>query len=114
MFFNNERVEIWSYSPNLTYDEYGEPRNQYNLEEVVDADFQPLSPEDSMREFGEIMKDTYKVYFDPDVSLDESMLFRIGECTYEMKGSPEIYNHRVISHNKVILEKQRKPTGLIG
>lgn len=113
MFFDNEKVELWKYGGSYTYDDYGEPQKDYSLSDVISADFQPLSPADSLREFGEILQDTYKIYVDSDVEVEPTMILRINNDTYTIKGTPMDNNHFLkTKHKKLVLQKQRKPTPL--
>ena len=64
-------------------------------------------------EYGKILEDTYKIYFDIDVPVTDTMIIRrVGEAeTYTINGSPSKY-HTLIPHIKVNVQKQRKPLKL--
>lgn len=116
VFFPNCEIELWDYDeddalPNI----YGEVEQHYVLVEIVECDFQSLSNQDSMREFGKILEDTYKLYLDDDVEINDRMIIRrVGESwTYAIKGTPNTNTHfDIVNHKKVIVQKHRKPLKL--
>lgn len=73
-----------------------------------------MSPNDNLREFGELLEDTYKIYIDKDVEVDPKMLLRIqGQPdTYSIQGTPITNNHLlpIVQHKKIVVQKERKPT----
>lgn len=107
-FFKSKKLELYTHK---SYDLYGESEYEYQC--TVDADFQPLSPEDSEQVFGEVLSDTYKAYLPLNLTVKPYTIFKIkGEAdTYEMKGSPQKWN-LFTKHQKIILLKQRTPTAL--
>ena len=112
IFFPDNRMELWEYNENgeeLNW--WGETTPNYTLTGVYTCDFQNLSPRDSIKEYGEILEDTYKAYFPIDTPITPTMILRLfGETdTYSIKGTPQVYNH-LIPHIKVTLQKQRQPT----
>ena len=116
VFFPNCEIELWDYDEDdALLDIYGEVEQYYVLVEIVECDFQSLSNQDSMKEFGKVLEDTYKIYLDVDVEINDRMIIRkVDEpWTYEIKGTPNNNNHfNIAQHKKVILQKQRKPVKL--
>lgn len=113
VFFPNVELELWEYGESDTYNLYGEAELTYTLVDTVSCDFQPLSTTDSLKEFGEILQDTYKTYLDIKTPITDTMICRVvGEpSTYQVVGTP-IRNNHLLNHIKVILQKERKPTPL--
>ena len=115
-YFPNVNLELWDYTESLTdFNSYYEPLREYVLVGVYPANFQPMSPNDSLKEFGEILTDTYKVNLSSDVPVNPSMLVRVEgqQDTYEILGSPMVNTHfRPTKHIKLVIKKQRKPTQL--
>lgn len=114
VFFPNSQIELWEYNedediPNF----YGESSVSYTLVGVYEADFQNMSPKDTLQEYGKILEDTYKAYFNADVPITDTMILRKTDepYTYTINGSPQKYGN-LIPHIKVNLQKQRKPTKL--
>lgn len=113
-FFPNTELELWEYKESDTeFNLYGEAELEYKLITTVSCDFQPLSPTDSLKEYGEILQDTYKTYIDLDSPVTDTMICRIvGESdTYKIVGTP-VRNNHVLNHTKLVLKKERKPTPL--
>ena len=115
-YFPNVNLELWDYTESQDqFNTYYEPVREYALCGVYPANFQPMSSSDSLKEFGEVLTDTYKVNLDHAVPVNPRMLVRIvgEEDTYEIVGTP-MRNTRFIStrHVKIIVKKQRKPTKL--
>lgn len=112
VFFPNEKLELWEYSESEIPNVYGETTREYKYIGVYTCDFQPLSQKDSMMEFGKVLQDAYKIYLDIDVPITDTMILRLqGKPeTYSIRGTPIHNNHNIISHIKVIVEKQRQPT----
>lgn len=113
VFFPNERLELWEYYENENIlNGYGEPKPEYNFVGVYECDFQPMTPKDSLKEYGEILEDGYKIYLNIDVPITSSMILRLeGKPeTYTIVGTPIRNNHNIVSHIKVVVQKERKPT----
>ena len=116
VFFPNEVVELWEYTENSEVPNFfGETTTDYEYEGSYPCDFQPMSSKDMLNEYGKILQDTYKIYLDIDVPITDTMLLRLeGKTdTYYIQGSPQVNNHNIISHIKVLVTKQRQPTELI-
>ena len=114
VFFPNDEVELWEYTeddeiPNF----FGESTESYKYIGTYPCDFQNMSPKDSLQEYGKILEDTYKIYFDVDVPVTDTMIIRkVGKVeTYTINGSPSVY-HTLIPHIKVNVQRQRKPLEL--
>ena len=106
-FFNNTTIELYSFQQG-GYDDYGR-KNNYTLKGEYPADIQPLSPQSSQQIFGKILQDTYKMYLNIDVPIEDTDIIKIpGEGTFEIVGSVETWNHGLINHKKVTLQKHRK------
>lgn len=113
-FFPNETIELWEYTETDTpINLLGEVEQEYNIVTEVLCDIQPLSPQDSIRSYGKILQDTYKIYLDKNVPITDTMILRIKgkPDTYKINGSPMNNNH-ILPHKKIIVKKQRQPTPL--
>lgn len=106
-FFPNEEMDIYTLQENNgEYDYYGN-KNEYVFKETILVDIQPLSPTSSLREFGKILQDTYKVIFDSEIEIIESDQLIINNTKYEIVGSISNWNH-VLPHKEMLIRKQRK------
>lgn len=116
VYFPNVELELYDYTESLTeFNPYYEPLREYSLVETVPCNFQPMTPNDSLKEFGEILTDTYKAIIDFDVDVNPRMLVKVKgkPDTYEITGTPMVNTHFTPTrHTKLILKKQRKPTGV--
>ena len=114
VYFPNHTLELYEYKESETkVNSYYEPLKEYCLIDTIPCNFQPLSPTDSLREFGEILTDTYKVIIDYDVRVSPDMIIKLVgyDDTYEIQGTPMVNTHFVpTKHIKLILKKQRIPT----
>lgn len=109
-FFPNEEMDIYTLSENSNdYDYYG-AKNEYVYKETIQVDIQPLSPTSSLREFGKILQDTYKVIFDINIEINDTDQLRINEEKFEIIGSISTWNH-VLPHKEMLIKKQRKKVG---
>lgn len=110
IFFKNTLLELFKYNEVEEYDVYGEPLKEYVYSDTVYCDMQPLSMNESIESFGEIKTDTFKIYFDENIQLLDSMVFRVKDetDTYEIIGGIEKYK-TIIPHQVVTVQKQRKP-----
>ena len=106
VFFPNETMDIYSICEE-DYDYYGKKTN-YTYKETVEVDIQPYSPTSSLREFGKILQDTYKVYLDKDTIINDTDQLIINNNKYEIIGSVENWNHKILPHKKILIKKQRK------
>ena len=116
VFFPNEDVELWEYGENSEIPNFfGETTSEYSYVGTYPCDFQPMSPKDTLNEFGKILEDTFKIYMDISVPITDTMILRLvgKNDTYSITGSPIKNNHNILSHTKVIVQKQRKPEKLI-
>lgn len=114
VFFLNDEVELWEYYeeeeiPNF----FGETSSSYKYIGTYPCDFQNMSPNDNEEEYGKILQDSYKIYFDVDVPVTDTMILRRKNHpeTYTINGSP-LHYHTLLPHIKVNVLKQRKPTDL--
>lgn len=105
VFFPNEEIELHSYSSD-DYDYHG-PKESYTLRETVHGNFQPLSTTASLKEFGKILTDTYKLILDENTEIYDSDLVVINNIKYEIIGTPENWNHGLLPHKTVLLQKLR-------
>ena len=116
VFFPNQELELYEYVETSELNSYLEPKKEYQLHSTVPCDFQPMTPNESLREFGEILEDTYKIYVDVNVPVVSSMILKIKgqQDTYEITGTPIQNNHLPeVQHIKLIVKKQRKPTRVV-
>lgn len=107
-FFKNATIQLYSYNELGEEDFFGE-KHEYQMKGEYPADVQPLSPESSQRVFGKILQDTYNVYLNIDVPVEDTDLIKIpDEGTFEIVGSVEKWNHGLINHKKITIKKHRK------
>lgn len=104
--FPNEKMDIYTIEKD-GYDYYGEKTN-YVFKETVDVDMQPYSASSSLREFGKVLEDTYIVIFNIDVEISDTDQIRINNHKYEIIGSVETWNHGVLPHKEMLIQKFRK------
>ena len=114
VFFPQTWVELWEYHededvPNF----FGETTETQKFIGEYFVDFQNLSPKDSQQEYGKILEDAYRIYFDVDVPVTDTMIIRKkGEITTDdIKGSPQ-KDTTLIPHIKVTVQRTRKPVKL--
>lgn len=114
VFFPNEKLELWEYSESEIPNVYGETTREYEYIGTYPCDFQPLSQKDGVQEYGKTLEDAYKIYLDINVPITDTMILRLkGKPeTYSITGTPIHNNHNIISHIKVIVQKQRQPMSL--
>lgn len=106
-FFPNETMDIYTHQTiNDDYDYYGS-KNDHVFKETVPVDMQPLSPTSSLREFGKILQDTYKVILDIEVEITDTDKLIINNIEYEIVGSVDTWNH-VLPHKEILIRKLRK------
>ena len=73
VYFPNVDIELWDYTESTTeFNPYYEPLKEYSLTNTVPGNFQPMSPNEILKEFGEILTDTYKIIIDSLVYHDGS------------------------------------------
>lgn len=116
VFFPNEELEIFEYTETSELNSYLEPKKEYVYKTTVPCDFQSMSPNDQLKEFGELNEDTYKIYLDRNVEIDSSMILRLKgkPDTYEITGTVIDNNHLLsVHHLKITVIKQRKPTPVV-
>ena len=113
VFFPNEMIELWEYTETGGVDAFLDDDFTYVLEDTVKCDIQPMSPKDSLMEFGKILEDTFKIYIDKDVHITDTMVLRIvgKKDTFKIIGSPMCNNH-ILPHIKIVVQRQRKPLRL--
>ena len=117
VFFPNQNLELFEYTETSELNSYLEPKHEYTYLTTIPCDFQSMNPNESIKEFGEIREDTYKIYVDVNAPVNSSMILRIeGEPdTYEITGTVINNNHLrpIVQHKKIIVQKQRKPTRVV-
>ena len=116
VFFPNQELELYEYVETSELNSYLEPKKEYQYTSTVPCDFQPMTPKESLKEFGEILEDTYKIYVDVNVPVVSSMILKLtgANDTYEIIGTPIQNNHfEEVQHIKLIVKKQRKPTKVV-
>lgn len=105
VFFPNEEIKLYTYSSD-TYDYHG-PKDSYTLRETVKGNFQPLSTSSSLKEFGKILTDTYKLILDENTVIHDSDMVVVNDVEYEIIGTPENWNHGLLPHKEVLLQRLR-------
>lgn len=112
MFFPNTTVEIYEETADAEQfgaDEYtGAPKTGPVLQSTVQGDFQPLSPGQSLREFGAVIQGTYRLYLDVDVQISASSQVKVDGQLYQVHGDP-MKRTALIPHIKVLLVRERTP-----
>ena len=108
-FFPNCTIEYYEYTEEEEYDVYGEPIVSYEKRGECVSDFQPLSSRDSQLMFGKILNDTFKIFVDYDVPLNDKMMIKKqGQPdTYMILGGPLKYDH-FLRHQELTVQKTRK------
>ena len=61
----------------------------------------------SLREFGKILQDTYKVIFNINTDITDTDQIRIQDNEYEIIGSISTWNH-TLPHKEMIIRKHRQ------
>ena len=105
VFFTNEEIELYSYNED-DYDYYGAKTN-YELRETIKGNFQRQSDSSSLKEFGKILTDTYKLIVDENTEIHDTDLIRVNGESYEIIGTPENWNHGLLPHKTILLQKLR-------
>ena len=106
IFFPNESMDIYTTQKGET-DYYGS-QNSYVFKETIPVDIQIITPESSLKEFGKVLQDTYRVIIDENIEINDTDQLRINNTKYEIIGSIENCNHGLIPHQELIIKKQRK------
>lgn len=106
VLFPNEEIDIYT-CQNESFDYYGS-QNEYVYKETINVDMQLISPTSSLREFGKILQDTYRVIMDENVEINDTDQLRINDVKYEIIGSIENCNHGLIPHKEMVIKRQRK------
>lgn len=116
VFFPNETIEIWNLYESTEYDPYtDENLTKWKLTKTIQVDWQPVTPQESMLEFGQILQDTYKIYTQEKIPSTSIIRLVGGTDTYKIRGSPQTYNHfNPTTHEKLILIKEQTPHKLTG
>lgn len=104
--FPNEQMDIYTVEKD-GYDYHGD-KIEYVFKETVDVDMQPYSASSSLREFGKILEDTYLIIFNIDVDISDTDQIRINNQNYQIIGSVETWNHGVLPHKEMLIQKLRK------
>ena len=106
VLFPNEEIDIYT-CQNESFDYYGS-QNEYVYKETISVDMQLISPTSTLREFGKILQDTYRVIMDENVEINGTDQLRINDDKYEIIGSIENCNHGLIPHKEMVIKRQRK------
>lgn len=106
VLFPNEEIDIYA-CQNESFDYYGS-QNEYVYKETISVDMQLISPTSSLKEFGKILQDTYRVIMDENVEINDTDQLRINDTKYEIIGSIENCNHGVWPHKEMVIKRQRK------
>lgn len=115
MYFPNTTMRIYTYTDSNDSDAYGNPKKSYVYRETVNVDFQASSRRDKLTEAGEILQDTYKIYLDDNVTVNNNDIFRDPDGnTYTVIGTPILNNRfKITQHKKVELQKTNKPIKVV-
>ena len=107
-FFNNTTVSVLRLELEDSYDDYGELNGEYTTVAEYPCDLQGISPAESMKEYGEILKDTYKIYLQDDADIRPTDRLKIDDTIYSIIGTPTPSNHLLpVSHLKLNIKKER-------
>lgn len=105
VFFPNEQIELYSYNSD-GYDYHGS-KDEYILREVVMGNFQPLNDSSNLKDSGKILTDTFKLILDENTEIHDTDLIKVNGLEYEIVGSPENWNHGLLPHKEVSLQRLR-------
>ena len=111
VFFPNETIHFYDIQDTETLDLYGNPRKGYQHILSAEVDFQPMTPKDTLKEYGEILEDTYKIYTDINLEITPTMILVLDsdKSQYKITGTPITNNHILETyHKKIIVQKLRK------
>ena len=109
VFFPNTTATIMRYVKPDDYDEYGEKTGEYQETTIIPIDLQPMSPTESIKEYGEVLQDTFKIYIDSTVDILPEDQLVIDTETYAIIGTPMKMTHLTKpSHIKVNIQKLRE------
>ena len=114
VYFYNRNLEIWEPTNKSTIDLYtGEKQIKYEFYIIADADVQQITPESSMKEYGKILEDAYRVFIDTWIEINPKSILRMEntKTTYQIRGTPELRDH-ILPYVTFVMEKQRTPTPL--
>lgn len=115
VFFPNETIHFYEQGPLTELDAYHNPKIGYTYMTSSKVDFQPMTPKDTLKEFGEILEDTYKIYTDIDLEVTPTMILVLerDNSQYKITGTPITNNHFLRTHHKkIIVQKLRKTVTL--
>lgn len=105
VFFPNEEIELHTYDED-DYDFHGS-KGTYTLRETVKGNFSPLNTQSSLKEFGKILTDTYRLILDENTVVYDTDLIKVNNVDYEIIGTPENWNHGLLPHKTILLQKLR-------
>jgi hypothetical protein len=109
-------MEFWEPYESEEYDPYTDSNiTKYKMKTVSEVDMQPYTPKESIREFGKILQNTFKIY--TNIKCSENCILRISEdnVTYSIVGSPQYNNHfNKTTHYKLIITQERQTRTLKG
>ena len=112
MFFPNATVEIYDETADAEQfgvDEYtGEPKKGLTLQSTVQGDLQPLSPGQSLREFGAVIQGTYRLFLPINTQISCSSQVKVDGQLYQVQGDP-MKRTALLPHIKVLLIRERTP-----
>jgi hypothetical protein len=85
-------------------DSYGKPRKCLVGKSMVKGGFHPMSQGKQLREFGQVIKGSAKLFLDPDVEITSTCKVRVEgeEPLFQVQGIPAKRTAR-LSHIKVLL-----------
>lgn len=85
-------------------DPYGKPRKCIRLRFVVDGDLQPVSSDESRHSFGTKTSNSYKLYLDQDVKIENTNILKINgyRGVFKIVGDLQVYD-KFIPHIEVSL-----------
>ncbi len=116
VFFPNQTIEIYIPYTSEDYDPYtDEYLTKYTLQDTIKVDFQNLNPKDEILEFGEIQKNTYKIYTNHTIPNNAILKTPNTNKTYTIIGKIQKNNHfKQTTHNKIIIQEEETPHKLDG
>lgn len=88
-------------------DGYGRPLKCLVEQGSVMGDFQPMSPSEAQKEFGEMVQGMYKLYLDYGVTITSKYKVQVEgyEGYFQVKGEP-MQRNTLIPHVKVLLARE--------
>ena len=108
VFFKNQLIEIYTPQISDEYDIYTDDYlTKYSLLTSLKVDLQNLNSKDETLEFGEVQKNTYKIYTDYKIPNNAIIKIPNTNKTYTIIGEIQNNNHfKQTTHNKILIQEE--------